>query len=426
MIREKLFFFLAGGYTGLKDRKYGDPAYGILKQPRLQGRLDWVPGPKHQLSFVINSDPLDHDNLGLKFGSGTEIGYANTFRTTVWNANWQFLMSANSFLSLKYAGFRGSMDTVPNESDAVSIRDRVNNSVYGSSGTISNDSRVRDQVNANLTHYADNFLGASHEFKFGVEYERSVADSYETATGQDPDGLVKITVIPFGPMYAAYGWTGYTFHWKPQVDRIAGFVQDNIQIGKKLNVNLGVRYDHATLKALNVGKVTEFKNFAPRLGLTYDITGDAQNVLRASYGRYFDKTVTTGFLYAFQSGVERITAYLGFFPGAFEPTAENIANLGKKIRDMNTPILSVDPSVPYPVDQDITSPYTDVFNIGFKKALGRAWALDLDYIYKQDRNFIGIQTRTPHTYAQRQYTDPELPTSTITIWDQLDTTPDQW
>ena len=427
IVKEKLFFFVAGGYNGNKSIKYGDPEYGVFKQPHMQGRLDWVPGPKHQLSFVINSDPLDHENLGLKYGSGTEIGYTNRYRSTAWNASWQFIMSEKSILSLKYAGFRGKNMMDPN-SDSISLADYAHNRVYGSAPFFSEGTSKRDQVNAMLTHYADNFLGASHEFKFGAEYEHSLSDNSEGATG-DPgtDGLVSLRIMARGGMFAGIGWTNYTFQTTPKVDRFGGFVQDNIQIGKKINVNLGLRYDRAELRSNFIeGKLTTFESIAPRLGFTYDITGDAKNVLRASYGRYSDKTVTGDFIYAFKSSNAPITAYVLFYPDEFIYSGpESIADFGKRIRRDGFIIMQLDPSNPFPIDKNITSPYSDVINFGYERALGRDWAINLDYIYRQDRNFIAILDATDHTYEARQWTDPNLG-KTITVWDQTDSNPSQF
>ena len=372
---------------------------------------------------MVNSDPLNHDNLGLKPGSGEEVGYSRVFRSTAWNASWQYLMTANTIFNLKYAGFNGKDVTNPNSPDVPSINDRSANRVYGSSGYIINNLRSRNQVNATLTHYADNFLRASHEFKLGVEYEISTVKNNNDGTGGT--GLTNIQVVSFSGLTIAYGWLGYNIHTEGKVNRIGAFAEDNVQVGKKLNVNLGLRYDGTRLTAKNVsGTITQFKNLAPRLGLSYDLTGDAKNVLRVSLGRYFDKTVTGGFTYALP-GLGDVSAWAAFLPGPFVPTAENIANLSSYILSWNWMIFSGAGKTLTPVDKNIHTPYTDVLNLGYERLLFKDWALSLDYIYKRDRDLIVIDTKTQHTYKEVQFTDPYLGTS-ITLWDQVDRLPDQW
>jgi hypothetical protein len=90
------------------------------------------------------------------------------------------------------------------------------------------------------------------------------------------------------------------------------FVQDDWKLSDRLTVNLGLRYDifvpdtekddrlvnfdPEALKLVYAGeegtdrrvnKAIDWGNIAPRLGVAWDITGDARNVLRAGYGRAY-------------------------------------------------------------------------------------------------------------------------------------------
>jgi hypothetical protein len=52
-----------------------------------------------------------------------------------------------------------------------------------------------------------------------------------------------------------------------------------------LTLNLGLRYDYASLFS------GDKNNFAPRIGLAYDIGSEGKTVIRASVGRFFDQTL---------------------------------------------------------------------------------------------------------------------------------------
>ena len=43
----------------------------------------------------------------------------------------------------------------------------------------------------------------------------------------------------------------------------------------------------------NVGKVYDTKNWAPRIGFAWDVTGDQKTVLKAHYGQYFEAAFFT-------------------------------------------------------------------------------------------------------------------------------------
>lgn len=422
LLKEKLFFFVAGGYTTMKSKKYGDPAYATLRQPHIQARLDWLPHARHTLSFMINSDPLDDDNLGLKPGSGPEIGFSRRFRSTALSGNWLWTMSDKTLLDVRYAGFIGRDATDPVSPGTVSILDRSANRTYGSSGLIINDERTRHQVNAAVTHYADDFLGATHEFKFGVEYERSTANQNTDATG--PNGSI-FGIAPVGPMFMAYAFEGYHIHSQARVDRASGFVQDNVQVGSNLNLSLGIRYDHSELSSPGqAGKIVSFNNLSPRLGLTYDLTGNGTGILRAHFGRYFDKTVTQGFLYAFP-GLGVVNLYATFFFQPFNPTPENIASLTATVLQPKNLLSKLAAGKVIPVDPSIHSPYTDVFSFGFEKQIFRDFVLSFDYIYKRDHDPVVIQDRSQHVYNQVEYTDPYLG-NVLTLWNQTDRVPGDW
>lgn len=85
---------------------------------------------------------------------------------------------------------------------------------------------------------------------------------------------------------------------------IAGFFQDSWRATRSLTLNLGVRYDveltptfaPTTALADNAQKAIgltqgiprDYNNFAPRVGLAWDVFGTGKTVFRASYGLFYD------------------------------------------------------------------------------------------------------------------------------------------
>jgi outer membrane receptor protein involved in Fe transport len=86
---------------------------------------------------------------------------------------------------------------------------------------------------------------------------------------------------------------------------LGAFFQDSWRVSSKVTLNLGVRYDveaYPTQLALNSntnnaeraygireGIRLQPANFAPRIGVAYDVRGDAKTLVRANYGLFYDR-----------------------------------------------------------------------------------------------------------------------------------------
>ena len=62
------------------------------------------------------------------------------------------------------------------------------------------------------------------------------------------------------------------------------FVQDSWQVGNRLTVNPGIRYEQEKLSGTLVSDFTLKNNWAPRVGATYLVTGDGKSKVYGSYG----------------------------------------------------------------------------------------------------------------------------------------------
>jgi hypothetical protein len=424
LIKEKLFFFLAGGYTAIQTRREFEPAYGSLKQPRFQANFSWLPSPKHAVSLMANFDPLNHDNLGLQVGSGPEIGYSRRFRSAVWNAGWRYIASANTIFEFKYAGFKGSDLTDPVSPDTSQVLDYSTYRFYGSSGTIETYDRIRHNGSASLTQYLDDFLGVSHEVKLGFEYEDSETKNDARLTGPGATQYYVIPIPSFG-LYEYFAMSNYIINTVADVRRVGGYLQDNIQIGRRANLNLGVRLDVPQLSSPGrSGRIARLTNIAPRLGFSYDITGDAKNVVHIGYGRYYDKMVTDPFSSA-MPGMSAIELYDMYTTTPFEATQEFIDGLPDMVLRAENLFYVMPAPESIGVDSKLKGPHTDVLNLKYERQLFGFLALSLEYVHKRDRGFIGMATSTPHTYAEVQWTDPFLG-NTVPVWGQTDFAPDSW
>jgi outer membrane receptor protein involved in Fe transport len=65
----------------------------------------------------------------------------------------------------------------------------------------------------------------------------------------------------------------------------AAFVQDQWRVSSRLTINAGLRWDYEQAPGISHDR----NNVAPRVGISYDVTGTATTVIRVSYGHYYDQ-----------------------------------------------------------------------------------------------------------------------------------------
>jgi hypothetical protein len=161
--------------------------------------------------------------------------------------------------------------------------------------------RTNTVSQANLTYLPKEFLGGGHEFKIGY---RVWLQEGHTDVPDHPAGNYQLTYDRVGGLaHQPAEITTFNFPVYPsnRENSLSGYINDHWQIGRRLTLNLGVRfdYDHSFLPEQtkdqgqfgNAGSFARFegntwKDFAPRTGVAWDITGDGKTVVKATYGVY--------------------------------------------------------------------------------------------------------------------------------------------
>lgn len=169
-----------------------------------------------------------------------------------------------------------------------------------------------NQFNAKVTHYADDFLGAQHEFRFGVQVARGVA---ETAVAAGPNSAYQ------------YQSGGYLYQVIQEPYRYGGisrdfavFVDDTVTVGDRLTLNLGVRMDlnrgeipaydllavpeggqesefvginavSASGTAPGYPNIVEWNLVSPRVGFTFRVDEEGRSAIKGFFGIHYDQNV---------------------------------------------------------------------------------------------------------------------------------------
>src|SRR5262249_47706785 len=152
---------------------------------------------------------------------------------------------------------------------------------------------LNNQYSVKLT----NIVGG-HSVKYGVEFDDVTYSNINQRTGPTftaPDGRqtatgASISVIPdinFGKVYRV---TRANFNSARTTTQkyVNFFVQDTWKFNR-LTINPGIRYEQEKMAGTII---TDFKlknNWAPRIGATYDATGDGKTKLFGNFGIFYSR-----------------------------------------------------------------------------------------------------------------------------------------
>jgi hypothetical protein len=219
------------------------------------------------------------------------------------------------------------------------------------------------------------------------------------------------------------------------LDFYSAYMQDDWRITSKMTVNLGVRYDYVSGMPLNQNNNPNFQamqaagsagrfagtvleefgrstrgdanNVQPRLGVVYDLRGNARDVVRGGWGVYTDFAYTNQnalnaaidakggggivFLANNPAGIRRGD---GSFFGASDPLS-TIAS--QNMVNPNLPPLAGQVQSPR-----LQQPYTRQANVGWVHQLGSSTALSVDVVRADGRN-VNTRLRINQLVNGRRY-----------------------
>jgi hypothetical protein len=147
------------------------------------------------------------------------------------------------------------------------------------------------------------------------------------------------------------------FYSAPRTRNLSVYVQDAWHIRKGLALNLGLRYEHQRLEDRDGNVPLAVDNWAPRVGVVWDVKRDGRSKLYASFSRYFESIPQLIQFTAFV-GSTTVNSY-NFNPaaGAFAPDPATRR------------VSSVFGGDSTPVDPDLKGQYVDEWLVGLEREL---------------------------------------------------------
>ena len=375
--KDKIWFYTGAQFYRSQNYPTGFPEAVDYKQPRWFGKLSAQLSPSTPMTLSLEIDTY----LGINRGAGSNISPEATVEQTspeiVGNFSLTHIFSPKTFIDFKAAFFMGYYYLEPEMGrDVIGRYDVDNNWWYGNATYYYLADRSRVQANASLTHYAEDFIQGNHDFKFGVEVERSWARSRYGFTGPEQAYYIDYASYYYaGPNgeYLKYQYDGYDTN--TSYIRAEIFAQDSWQISSRLNVNLGLRFSNnwGFVKGVS-GSVFQTSRIAPRVGLTFDILGDKSTIFKAHYGHFTEAMLTAMLdrLNPTTSFSQWNSLYWDWWSGGGWALDERYSN----------------PAPNYRAVDNLKHPYLEQFTVSIERELFKDASFTVSYINRSWKDFI--------------------------------------
>ncbi len=233
-----------------------------------------------------------------------------------------------------------------------------------------------------------------HEIKYGYSYR-----SAGTASIWGPAGGA---LAVFSEGVPAEAWLISDSIDNYEGKRNSFYIGDTISAGR-LTVNAGLRYDNQSSQSLasevgahplapelfpansfNGAEKGTWNSLSPRLGLTYDLTGDSKTILRLNAARYYSQMGAGEFHRTnITSGRE------------IDLTWSDLNGNGQVDSGETGDVLFIssgwDPANPSAASPNIvdetSAPWTNELIVGLEREINRSFAVGGNFIYKKNNNF---------------------------------------
>lgn len=372
--------------------------------------------PNHTVNATYMYDRRSLFNQQVSGNSAGDHGYDDERNAWFFVGNLTSVLRSNVVNELRVSASYQALDRVLPAGSTSKPEIRFPTVQFGRASNVpqsrSQDNRI--VTNATSLHFV---AKGAHDLKFG--FEANIVPT-TSKINQSFNGLFEFLadqpVIPGDPATLPFRFVqgielrGTLAALTRDVNIYSAFINDQWQPASNLTLNLGLRYDwqrwrgdlngqdipaDVAIEQFWVRQITgdlrgqnfkavpnDMNNIAPRLGLTWHPRRNAQLVVRAGYGMYYDQITTT-----------TLRSVVAGYPGFITSQIANDSRSGARIPNDFFPNL---PTRPLPqsvgsafnvASRDAESPFTHQTTAGFTRQLGSNYALAGDYIYMRGEHF---------------------------------------
>jgi len=422
LIKDKLFFFLAAE----ADHRYVQNVGNTVNQPfqydnhysrpKYYAKLDWNITDSNvlQLTGIKSTNQYDAPYYNYDYATrstGTLAGYQQPYKNSfnIWIAKFTSYITDDLTLNAMYGKLKGTYyDPVvggtspyPNITDpqnqdpalcpSINCTNSQVNALENSTGHKSTETNLRFDLTYKLGNHTlqvgiDNQTSRDIEDGQtttgpGYNWDYGVAAPGVPINGTDP--TLQPYTAPIGAPYFYVGKTVFTTAATVQVTQRAQYIKDTWQVTPNLLLNMGLRNDqfiNYNAEGVPYMRLTK-PQWAPRLGVSWDIKGDSSMKLFANAGRYYlaipagvavreasASTFTTQ--YYTYTGIDSLGQPTGLTP-IYSVGQNNVAGPGVPVSANNEYGQALDPSTI--ASRNLKASYQDSYVLGFQQQINPAW-----------------------------------------------------
>jgi hypothetical protein len=374
------------------------------------GKATWKPSQRSTFVGYFQQGRKQKPKRGLSTLLPPESVRAQDSYSRMYKGEWQFVASDRAFLNVNAGNFTLDWPMVVQVDPTVRppLQYRATTAVAGAGWNAFTTGRKKPQVKAQLTYYVPSKAG-SHDFKFGFE---DIYDWYRLGI-KGTSGPVRYSVNANGVIdrvrFVDTGAPGdFERGWNasPNYDQhYAGYLQDRWTPNNRLSITAGVRIDYQDVGYLeghrhpSITDVTGFTadggrifpvdtvvprkslvtntNVAPRIGVSYNLTGKGNSVLKAFYGRFYNN-IADGFSAANPGGANYVDYNFNDLNhnGRYDGPQELVS--------FRTRLGGADA----PVNPNLKTPYTDEISGTYEHQFWGESSARLTYVRKHQAQYL--------------------------------------
>ncbi len=437
IVKDKLWFFGAGRYFDTSDARStvthftNIPVTYGTKEDRYEGKLTFSPLQNHTLTGSYLGIDNTSKNFQFDVAGDANVFFTPSFPQSIavinYNGVWTNSLFVDAFYSKRKFTFENYGSIYTDLTRGTPIHDTSLGVVYNSPtfcGVCSPENRDNDDIVVKATYFLSTQSAGSHNLVVGYDDFAGKRKSNNYQSGSNYTLYSQTASIVQGSsIYPVFNGSTYVVYW-PILQLSQGnvlrtesaFLNDTWRLNNRLSFNVGVRYDknHAVDQGGNV--TSNDSAWSPRLAGTFDVKGDGNLRVSASYGKYVaalqDTQAGTGATLAGSPAIYYwyygdMSQYAGINTDPTKPLLSPADAINKFFSIWGQDGCQPDPlaascktplggppsisGVNIQIRNSLASPYANEYVFGLSGALGSSGSFRTDVVRREYGNFYDLQ-----------------------------------